>query len=75
MKEHLEEARQATKLLMDRQRAEMEDLQGENGWHRKALKELQDRHAAQMKVMDEEKKRFKDEMQKTLDLEREKIKA
>jgi len=44
LKEHLEEARQATRLAMDRQRQEMEDLTGEEGWHRKALKELQDRH-------------------------------
>ena len=53
----------------------MDELQGEHGWHRKALKDLQERHAAQMRVMDEEKKRFKEEMQKTLDHEREKIKA
>lgn len=75
LKEHLEEARQGTKQAMDRQRAELEELTGEQGWHRKALRELQDRHQAQLKVMEEEKKRFKDEMQKTLDHEREKVKA
>jgi hypothetical protein len=43
--------------------------------HRRSLQQLQERHSVQLKVLEDEKKRLKDEMQKTLDIEREKVRA
>ena len=43
--------------------------------HRRSLQQLQERHSVQLKVLEDEKKRLKDEMQKTLDMEREKVRA
>ena len=43
--------------------------------HKNSLIQLQERHQAQMKVLDEEKKRMKEEMSRTLELERDKIRA
>ena len=43
--------------------------------HRRSLQQLQERHSVQLKVLEDEKKRLKDEMQKTLDIERDKVKA
>ena len=43
--------------------------------HRRSLQQLQERHSVQLRVLEDEKKRLKDEMQKTLDIEREKVRA
>jgi len=51
----------------------MEELVG--AAHRTALSQLQERHAAQVKVLDDERRRLKEDMNRTLDLEREKIRA
>jgi len=43
--------------------------------HRRSLQQLQERHSVQLRVLEDEKKRLKDEMQKTLEIERDKVKA
>ena len=55
----------------ERQREELEALMLEE--HRRALQSLQERHGAQLRVLEDEKRRLKEEMQKTMEIEREKV--
>lgn len=73
MNQQIEEARARYRQAAERQRQEMEMLVG--AAHRAALSQLQERHAAQVKVLDDERRRLKEDMNRTLDLEREKIRA
>ena len=59
--------------LQKHHRQEIEELLGTA--HKSQLKALEERHQAEVRLLEEEKKRLKEDMNKTLELERDKIRA
>ena len=71
LKRQLDEVRASLTQARERQRRELDEVMREE--HRRALEQVQERHQVQMRALEEEKKRLKEEMERTVEIERDKV--
>ena len=70
LQRQIEEERQRCKAVEDRCRNELDDVREE---HKRNMKQLEEKHGLKLSLYNEEKRKLIEEMNKTIELEKEKV--